>query len=537
MFEAAELGRSVPKDEYKKQVPELRAQLLQAQLALQETNTPVIIIIGGVDGAGRGEVINLLHEWLDPRWLEASAFGNPSDEERERPRYWRFWRALPGRGKIGIMFGGWYLEPIRQHIAGETELSRFDHQLKRIQFFEKMLVDDGAVILKFWLHLSKDGQRKRLKKLSKNPFHSWRVSKEAKENLDHYDRIIEVSERAIRFSDTGVAPWVLVESEDTRYRDLTVGMTLLEALNRRLEAHRQGEPRQAPMMRRPEVPTANVTILDHVDLTQHLDDETYKKKLTYYQAKLHRLAQEAYDNRISTVVVYEGSDAGGKGGNIRRMTAAMDARHYQVIPIAAPTDEERAHHYLWRFWRHIPRRGKVTIYDRSWYGRVLVERVEGFAKEHEWSRAYLEINEFEEQLTEHGVVLIKFWLHIDKDEQLRRFKEREQVAYKQHKITDEDWRNREKWDDYVAAVNDMVAHTSTTYSPWTIIAGNDKKFARIQALQTVCDRLDKALHKVRGTVKEPELVLLEEKLNGVKGEAEAAAEGGKKDKKSKKSKK
>jgi len=496
MFEAAELGRKIPKDEYKAQVPELRAKLLEAQMALQETKIPVIIVIAGVDGAGRGEVINLLHEWLDPRWLQAVAFGAPSDEERERPRYWRFWRSLPARGRIGVMFGAWYLEPIRCQVEGQTETSRFEQQLKRIAFFEKMLVDDGALILKFWLHLSKDGQRKRLKKLEKNPLHSWRASAEAWQNLKKFDEIIQVSERAIRVTDSGASPWILVEATDQRYRDLTVGMTLLEALNQRLSQDVQSPPPvSSPRITlRPQIPTANVTILSHVDLTQQLDDKEYREQLPYYQGKLHYLAQQAYDQRRSTVIVFEGSDAGGKGGNIRRMTAAMDARHYQVIPIAAPTDEERAHHYLWRFWRHIPRSGKVTIYDRSWYGRVLVERVEGFAREIEWSRSYLEINEFEEQLTDHGVVVIKFWLHIDKDEQLRRFKEREQVAYKQHKITDEDWRNREKWDDYEAAVNDMVAHTSTAYAPWTIIAGNDKKFARIQALQTVCERLEGALN-------------------------------------------
>ncbi len=495
MFEAAELGRKIPKEDYKNQVPELRAKLLQAQMALQKTNTPVVIIIGGVDGAGRGEVINLLHEWLDPRWLEAVAFGNPSDEERERPRYWRFWRALPARGKIGIMFGAWYLDPIRQHIAGETDLSRFDHQLKRIQFFEKMLVEDGALILKFWLHLSKDGQRKRLKKLSSNPEHSWRVSSEALNSAKQYDRIMTVSERAIRFTDSGSSPWVMVEAQDQRYRDLTVGLTLLEALTRRLEgSDRQTSSEVArTLLSQPAGPSAALTVLDHVDLTQVLEDRDYKEQLKSHQARLHHLAQKAYDNRLSTVVVFEGWDAGGKGGNIRRMTAAMDARHYHVIPIAAPTDEERAHHYLWRFWRHIPRRGKVTIYDRSWYGRVLVERVEGYAKDHEWGRAFLEINEFEEQLTESGIVLIKFWIHIDQEEQLRRFKEREITPYKAHKITEEDWRNRERWTDYTTAINDMVAHTSTSYAPWTLVAGNDKKYARIQALTTVCDRLEQAL--------------------------------------------
>jgi polyphosphate kinase 2 (PPK2 family) len=211
------------------------------------------------------------------------------------------------------------------------------------------------------------------------------------------------------------------------------------------------------------------------------------------QGKLHRLTWAAHQKKRSSVFVFEGWDAAGKGGCIRRITQAMDARLYQVISTAAPTDEERAHHYLWRFWRHIPRAGLVTVYDRSWYGRVLVERVENFAKESEWKRAYLEINSFEEQLVNHGTIMLKFWIHISPEEQLRRFKEREVIAYKQHKITDEDWRNRDKWEAYTLAVNDMVARTSTTLAPWVLVSGEDKGFGRIEVLKTVCNRLEEAL--------------------------------------------
>ena len=171
----------------------------------------------------------------------------------------------------------------------------------------------------------------------------------------------------------------------------------------------------------------------------------------------------------------------------------MDARLYRVVPIAAPTDEERAHQYLWRFWRHIPRAGRVTIFDRSWYGRVLVERVEGFARPDEWQRAYLEINDFEDQLVAHGTMVTKFWLHISKEEQLRRFKERQKTAFKQYKITDEDWRNRERWDAYEAAINEMAVRTGRRDAPWVLVAGNDKRFARLQILETVCDRLEQTL--------------------------------------------
>jgi polyphosphate:AMP phosphotransferase len=360
-----------------------------------------------------------------------------------------------------------------------------------------MLIDDGALILKFWLHLSKNAQKKRLKKLEHDPHTKRSVSK--KDWLHHkkYDLFTEVAERVISHTDMGYAPWILVEATDSRYRNLTVGRTLLRNLQKRL-AQTMPTLTENTTGINPILPveeSADVTVLDKVNLSQHLSNKTYQKQLATYQGKLHRLAREAYHQKRSTIIVFEGWDAAGKGGAIRRITQAMDARLYRVISTAAPTDEERAHHYLWRFWRHISRAGTFTMYDRSWYGRVLVERVEGFASEQEWQRAYSEINDFEAQLVEHHNIVIKFWLHIDQEEQLRRFKDREQIPYKQHKITEEDWRNREKWPQYRQAVNDMIARTSTHFAPWTLISGNDKRFARVQVLKTVCDALEAVLEK------------------------------------------
>jgi polyphosphate kinase 2 (PPK2 family) len=230
-------------------------------------------------------------------------------------------------------------------------------------------------------------------------------------------------------------------------------------------------------------------VLDNLDLDQRLDNARFDVKVAEQQSRLNLLQRRARQQGVSTIVVIEGWDAAGKGGAIRRVTGALDARDYQVIPIAAPTDEERAHHYLWRFWRHLSRAGRITIFDRSWYGRVLVERVESLAEESEWMRAYGEITQFEEQLVAHGILLIKFWLHISKDEQLRRFRERGRTSYKQWKITDEDWRNRARWADYTVAVNDMVARTSTRIAPWTLVEANDKNFARVKVLRTFADRL------------------------------------------------
>jgi len=497
MFEAAELGRKIDKQTYKAQLPDLRAELLQTQFALSRTNAPVIIIISGMDAAGRGDVVNALNEWLDTRGLQTISLELLTDEEKERPYYWRFWRHLPERGRIAIFFGGWYVDPILQSVYDELSEHQLEHALNQIQHFERMLIDDGALILKFWLHLSKDGQKHRLKELENDPHTKRSVSKKDWQHYKKYPLFAKAAERVIRYTDAGYAPWILVEATDKYYRNLTVGRTLLHALQKRL-AQTTPTLTENKIDIIPSLPiekSADVTVLDKIDLSQHLENKEYRKQLSTYQGKLHRLAWEAYRQKRSTIIVFEGWDAAGKGGAIRRITQAMDARLYRVISTAAPTDEERAHHYLWRFWRHISRAGTFTIYDRSWYGRVLVERIEGFASEQEWQRSYSEINDFEAQLVEHHNIVIKFWLHIDQDEQLKRFKDREQIPYKQHKITEEDWRNREKWTLYKQAINDMVARTSTRFAPWTLVASNDKHFARIQVLKTVCDALEAVLEK------------------------------------------
>ncbi|HTZ22201.1 MAG TPA: polyphosphate:AMP phosphotransferase [Opitutaceae bacterium] len=500
MFEAVELGHKIAKEKFNTELPKLRSRLLAAHFALRGQKFPVIVIISGADAAGKGAVVHRLNEWLDPRGVETHAFWQTSDEERERPPYWRYWRAMPGRGRIGIFFGSWYSNPIIRRVHGETDNSQLDAALDRIAAFEKMLVDDGAVIVKLWLHLTRKDQKKALKKLEKEG----RVSPVDWKHYKLYDRFIRVTERVIRHTDTGPAPWHLIEATDRRYRELTVGSILLSAIERKLQeatakaaVKAAAQPatttgRQAPRGRKTAKP-ADPSILDRVDLTQKLTDAEYRTALETQQTKLARLTWAAHQKKRSMAMVFEGWDAAGKGSAIRRVTQAMDPRLYRIVGIAAPTDEERAQHYLWRFWRQLPRAGYTTFFDRSWYGRVLVERVEGFAAEADWSRAYLEINEFEEQLTEHGIVVNKFWVHISPDEQLRRFKERQTVSYKQYKITDEDWRNRQKWDAYKLAVSDMVTRCSTEYAPWTLVAGNDKKFARIQILKTVVQRLEEAL--------------------------------------------
>lgn len=506
MFRTAELGRKISKSDYKERAPVLRQQLLEMQQELRKYNkSPVIIVFAGVDGAGKGETVNLLNEWMDPRWITTRAYDLPTQEEQERPNQWRYWRDLPANGKIGLFLSSWYSSPVLGRAHDELTEVEFDDQLQRILAFENALVDDGAIILKFWMHLSKKAQKERLTALENNPKLSWRVTKKDWKHWKKYDRFLEAAERVIMRTSTGGAPWNIIEGGDPYYRGLTVGEIVLNTVEKQLahwkleEKARQSNPEFLP--RAEDTPAhiktqANetpVTLLSSLDMSKALTKKQYKSELIKYQGKLNQLHRRAREQKISTMLVFEGADAAGKGGAIRRITAALDARNVQVIPIAAPTDEERVHHYLWRFWRHLSRAGRFTIFDRSWYGRVLVERVEQFATEEEWQRAYAEINDFESQLVEHNVVLMKFWVHIDKDEQLERFKAREVTPHKQWKLTDEDWRNREKWDEYELAVNDMVEHTSTRSNPWILVEGNDKLYARIKVLKTVCNYLEQAL--------------------------------------------
>jgi len=409
MFESAELGHKIDKATYEAEVPKLREALLDAQFELaQKAKFPVIILIGGVDGAGRGETVNLLNEWMDPRYVQTHGMGDPSDEELDRPMMWRFWRALPPKGKVGVFLGSWYTWPILNRVHGVTKSAELDQSLERAKRLEKMLTDEGALIIKFWLHLSKEKQQARLKLLENNPKTRWRVTKRDWEHYDLYNKFLSVHESVIRHTSTAEAPWIIVEGAEAHYRSLTVGKVILEAIRKRL-AEESSKKKPVEAQAPPLLPSIdNMHILKALDLTQKVEKKKFQEELEKYQGKLALLTRNPKFRDITVVAVFEGNDAAGKGGSIRRITSAVDARQYQVVPIAAPTEEERAQPYLWRFWRHIPRKGRVTIFDRSWYGRVLVERVEGFCSPTDWMRAYHEINDFEAQLVRHNIVVVKF---------------------------------------------------------------------------------------------------------------------------------
>jgi len=489
MFEAADAEHRCSKAEWLREEPTLRERLLAAQVQLgQQKRSAVLVIIGGVDGAGKSEVVHQLNEWMDPRYIQTWAFGDAGEEERQRPKMWRFWRVLPSQGRIGIFYGSWYTQPIVERALGQATDAELDHALGQIRDLEQMLAAEGVQILKFWLHLSKKQQRKRLKKLEADPDTRWRVGAEDWRRFKRYRAFREVSAEALRLTSSSHAPWTVVPGLCPRYRALAVGRVLLAALEQVLA---QTTPFAGPAP--PVLPPTSGGALVGLDLRLKLGKARYEAQLEKWQGQLALLARSKRFRERSLITVFEGWDAAGKGSAIRRVTAALDARYYKIIPVAAPSEEERAQPYLWRFWRQLPRHGQIAVFDRSWYGRVLVERVEGYCSPADWQRACGEINDFEAQLISAGAILAKFWLQISADEQLRRFEERQQIAYKRFKITDEDWRNRARRADYEAAVSDMVERCSTRAAPWTLVEAEDKRYARIRVLKTLVERLEAGL--------------------------------------------
>ncbi|MCP3903112.1 MAG: polyphosphate:AMP phosphotransferase [Planctomycetes bacterium] len=489
MFEPVEIGSKVSKDEFEAAVDPLRLDLINAQYELHERPFSVIVLVAGDDRLGVEEAVDVLHEWMDARYLDTHVFRQGVEDRIERPWFWQHWQGLPRHGQIGVHMGGWIYHAIARRLRGVIDDDELDRRLAHIRRFEELLAADGTLILKFWMHLSRKDHRKRLEEAEEDPDKGWRMEDRDWKLVEHYREILPIAERTVRETDTPAARWHLIESADRRHRHLTFGRTILEALTARLEA-----PEPTPeLAAAPASPAEQTDVLASVDLTAELPYEEYRKRRNKRQVQLSKATRAARDEGLSTVLVFEGWDAAGKGGVIRRLTHAMSAADYRVVPIAAPTEEELAHHYLWRFWRHLPRLGRMVIFDRSWYGRVLVERVEEYAHPSQWQRGYTEINDFEQQIVEHGTVLLKFWLHIDPDEQERRFKQREVTPYKKYKITDDDYRNRSRWAEYTAAVDEMVRRTGSTQAPWKIIAANDKRWARVEVLKTVCKALEKRL--------------------------------------------
>ncbi|MGI9325185.1 MAG: polyphosphate:AMP phosphotransferase [Pseudomonadales bacterium] len=493
MFESANLTHKVSKAEYKAAEPKLRERLIDAQLALLEAESaPVIVVFSGLDPLGRSAATRQLMSWMDARHIRPYAHVSGNVEEAERPRMWRFWQALPRRGRIGIFINSWYEYPFSDYLLGKIDHQRYREAVDEIVRFEEMLVNEGALLLKFMFVLPKKQTRKVIKDVVKGRVNAWKVARhEMQINKffgENYDQGVSAIEELLSATSKGPhAAWIPLASADPRYRDLTLGGTLADAIFDKLAAL---PPEATNVVSLPALSeSVGTNILSSLDLSQRLSRNEYRQRLKLEQRRLSSAVAHDQFGKRSLVVVFEGNDAAGKGGSIRRVIEALDPRMLRAISIAAPSDEERAQPYLWRFWRHVPQKGNVTIFDRSWYGRVLVERVESLCAAGDWMRAFEEIRSFEAELAAYGIIVIKFWLAIDKDEQLRRFEEREQTDYKRYKITDEDWRNRDKWDNYAQAVLDMIDRTSTSNAPWTLVEANDKYFARVKVVRTINERL------------------------------------------------
>lgn len=519
MLEKVDLTKKISKEEYKGKMPQLESKLGRLQRECKALGIPVLIVFEGFGAAGKGLQIGHLIQSMDPRGFEVHPVKNETEEERMHPFMWRFWTKTPARGRIAIFDGSWYRKVLIDRFEKRTKAKDLPAAFHSINSFEQQLADDGNLIIKLFLDIDKKEQKKRFDKLAKNKETAWRVSQGDRERNAHYDEYAALMEDMLFNTDTDYAPWTIVESMDRRFATLKIYTTVIKAMADQIEKVQQQNIAKAVekadkaeaegVVRKKEtngdeieeiareadaqMKDLQVSILSKADLSLSYTREEYKEKLDKLQKKMDKLHGELYRRRIPVVLGFEGWDAGGKGGAIKRLTAKMDARGYVVNPTASPNDIEKAHHYLWRFWRAMPKDGHVAIFDRTWYGRVMVERIEGFCTTEEWKRAYKEINDMEKDLYNAGAIVIKFWMHIDKDEQERRFKERQDNPEKQWKITDEDWRNREKWDQYEDAVNEMLMRTSTDYAPWVVVEGNSKYYARVKVLQTVVDAIEERL--------------------------------------------
>jgi polyphosphate kinase 2 (PPK2 family) len=484
-LEDVDLSRKLDKQEYKARMPKLQLKVGELQRALREKGIPVVIIFEGWGAAGKGTQINNLILSLDPRGFNVNLTKAATEEEYMRPFLWRFWLKLPAAGRIAIFDRSWYRRVLHDRVEKVADKEEWHRAFCEIESFERQLTDAGAIIIKFFLHISKKEQKKRFEALLENPSTAWKVSKNDWKQHKHYGNFKKCIEDMLDRTSSSFAPWTVVEANDHRFASIKILTTLVNALSADCAKSRLPTP---PVLRG-KVPS----ILDKTNLSLSMSREDYESALKGRQERLREIEHEIYMQRIPVLIVYEGWDAAGKGGNIRRLVQALDPRGYEVVPVAAPNDVEKAHHYLWRFWQKVPKAGHLTIFDRSWYGRVMVERVEGFCSEAEWMRAYREINEFEAHCADFGMIIVKFWLHIDQQEQLRRFKQREELAYKRWKITSEDWRNRKKWGVYKTAVDEMIHRTNTEHAPWTVVEANCKYFARIKTITTVIEAIEKKL--------------------------------------------
>lgn len=463
----------------------LREQLILKHVAMKEKKLPVIVILEGFGAAGKGSAISRIIKYIDPRFFNVCTMDKITEEEARRPFLYRHFIRIPEAGKYTFYDGGTLEELAGSYLRKELSKKEYKTRLTSVINCERQLADNGYLVLKFFLHIDQELQEKRLHKLLENDDTKWRVNSYDLWQNKHYDKALQVYDEYLDKTNKSHAPWHLIDASSKKWSEFQILSVMISEIDKALSSCRDAKP-----ISDPDVPLRKTPLLSDISLDKFLTDEEYDKELDKCQKKLAKLHNRLYREKVPVILAYEGWDAAGKGGNIRRITGALDPRGFEVHPIASPEPHEKARHYLWRFFNRLPKTGHIAIFDRTWYGRVMVERLEGFCSENDWKRAYREINEFEKELYDWGAIIIKFWVQIDKDVQLERFTDRQNTPSKQWKITDEDWRNREKWDLYEDAINEMLQKTNTTYAPWVILESNDKKYARIKALKTVIKMIE-----------------------------------------------
>lgn len=497
MLEKIDLTKKLEKQSYREKMEALELELGRLQRECHAYKIPVMIVLEGFGASGKGVQIGKLIQALDPRGFRVHAITGETEEEQKYPFLRRFWIKTPENGKIAIYDTSWYRRVLADRFSGNTEKEELEDSYVAICSFEEQLTASGTVMIKLFLAIDQKEQKKRFNKLLESKETAWRVSQEDWEKNEKYDSYVRMIEEALQRTDTDYAPWTIVEATDRRFATVKIYTTVIEALKeavaeKRAEAGREisQETEETETWENREL---EESVLAKVDLTKSYTEKEYHKKKKKLQKKIRKLHGELYRRQIPVIIGFEGWDAGGKGGAIKRLTEKMDPRGFTVNTTAAPNDYEKAHHYLWRFWKNVPKKGHVAVYDRTWYGRVMVERIEGFCTKKEWQRAFKEINDMEAQFVQSGAIVLKFWMQIDKEEQRKRFEERQKNPEKQWKITEEDWRNRDKWDAYEEAVNEMLIRTSTPEAPWVIVEGNCKYYARIKVLEAVIEAIEKRL--------------------------------------------
>lgn len=465
-----------------------RSKLSVLQMQIKEHGLPVLVLFEGWGTAGKGSVLGKVIKNIDPRFFKVATMDEPTEEEGRKPFLYRYFVKIPAKGKFEFLDSGWMDEVVKDVLRDKIGEKEYKKKIESVKRFERQLTDNGYLVMKFFFQISRKEQKKRIEVLKENKDTRWRVSGDEDWQNKHYDKCMHVFDRYLNDTNSPADPWYIVDAKNRKWAELQVLETLVSGIETALKNSNLAVPLLQNVFALEKIPK-----LSEISLDKEISEEEYKKELKNLQSKLSELHNRLYRRKIPVVIAYEGWDAAGKGGNIKRITEALDPRGFEVHPIASPLPNEKARHYLWRFWNRLPKTGHIAIFDRTWYGRVMVERLEGFCSENEWQRAYNEINEFEKELSDWGAVIIKFWVQIDKDTQLARFEERQNTPEKQWKITDEDWRNREKWDLYETAVNEMLKKTNTTYAPWHVLESNDKKYARIKALKIVIDAIEAAL--------------------------------------------